>query len=62
MATLVAGRQHLRDVQAGEAPGEEAQEDGLGEAAVQVCVARAQDNQQVKVRSLLELPEGNTDI
>ena len=46
MGTLIAGRQHLRDVQAGKASGEEAEEDGVGEAALQVGVARAQDNQQ----------------
>ena len=46
MSTLVAGRQRLWDVQVGEAAGEEAEEDGVGEAAVQVGVASAQDDQQ----------------
>ena len=44
--TLIAGGQHLRHVQAGEAAGEEAEEDGVREAALQVGAARPQDHQQ----------------
>ena len=46
MGTLIAGGQHLRDVQAGEAAGEEAEEDGVREATLQVGAARAKNNQQ----------------
>ena len=46
MEILIAGRQHLGDVQAGEAAGEEAEEDGVREAALQVGAARPQDHKQ----------------
>ena len=46
MGILIAGRQHLGDVQAGEAAGEEAEEDGVRQAALQVGAARPQDHQQ----------------